>query len=283
MNNTPFVTIGIPVYNCQEHIALAIRSVLNQTYTNFELIITDDGSTDGTLDILKQFEDPRISLVADGKNCGISYRLNQQIDMAKGKYFVRMDGDDIMFPYRIEKQISYLEKHTEIDVVGSSAVIIGNNNEILGIRKGTNDFISSKDYLFKARFIHPTVAGKVSWFKKYYYKEIYNGCEDCNLWIRSFKESKFYTLEEPLFFYREPLDFKLKTYLFRKAQGRRMRFEERKFIGNNMLVYNFIWKSFLVSFFVYILHLVHLDSLFIGRRNLVIKEDVGDYDKYLNI
>ena len=62
-----------------------------------------------------------------------------------------------------------------------------------------------------------------------------------------------------------------------------MRFEERKFIDNKMLVYNFIWKSFLVSFFVYILHLAHLDSFLIGKRNLVIKEDVEEYDKYLNV
>ena len=81
--NTPLVTIGIPVYNCKDYIALAVKSVLNQTYTNFELIITDDGSTDGTLDILKQFEDPRIILIVDGENHGISYRLNQQIDLAK--------------------------------------------------------------------------------------------------------------------------------------------------------------------------------------------------------
>ncbi len=127
----PLITIGIPVYNCESFIALAVRSVLDQTYKNFELIITDDGSKDKTVDILHHFDDPRIIIISDGENHGIVYRLNQQIKLAKGKYFVRMDGDDIMFPDRIERQVAFLETHKEVDVVGGSAVIIGDDNEIL--------------------------------------------------------------------------------------------------------------------------------------------------------
>ena len=79
----PLVTIGIPCYNVGKFISLSIKSVLMQTYTNFELIITDDGSTDNTVEEIRKFKDPRIKIIVDGENHGISYRLNQQIDMAK--------------------------------------------------------------------------------------------------------------------------------------------------------------------------------------------------------
>ena len=126
--NTPLVTIGIPCYNVGRFIALSIKSVLAQTYTNFELIITDDGSTDNTVDEIRKFNDSRIIMIVDGENHGISYRLNQQIDMAKGYIFIRMDGDDIMFPNRVEKQVKYLQEHPNIDVVGTGAVIIDDEN-----------------------------------------------------------------------------------------------------------------------------------------------------------
>lgn len=78
------VTVGIPVYNGARHIRHSIESVLNQTYTDFELIVTDDGSTDETLEVLKSFNDPRLKIISDGENHGISYRLNQQISLAGG-------------------------------------------------------------------------------------------------------------------------------------------------------------------------------------------------------
>src|SRR5690606_13478656 len=105
MTDNVFVTMGMPVYNAEKFIKMAINSVLQQSHRNFELIITDDGSTDQSMDIVESFNDSRIVLIKDSNNKGISHRLNQQIDLAKGKYFLRMDSDDIMFPDRIEKEI----------------------------------------------------------------------------------------------------------------------------------------------------------------------------------
>ena len=92
------VTIGIPCYNVGRFIALSIKSVLAQTYTNFELIITDDGSTDNTVDEIRKFNDSRIKLIVDGENHGISYRLNQQIDMAKGDFLSEWMAMTSCFP-----------------------------------------------------------------------------------------------------------------------------------------------------------------------------------------
>ncbi|CDE64123.1 glycosyltransferase group 2 family protein [Parabacteroides sp. CAG:409] len=267
MNNTILVTIGIPCYNVGQYIALSIKSVLAQTYTNFELIITDDGSTDNTVEEIKKFKDPRIKLIVDGRNRGISYRLNQQIDMAKGEFFVRMDGDDLMFPDRVEKQINYLLQHPETDVVGSSAVIIDNDNTISGFREGKNNFFSMRDILFRARYIHPTVTGRIDWFKRYRYKEEYNGCEDRNLWIRSFKNSKMYCIEEPLMFYRDAMNFKLYTYLYRMKQGRIMRIGERRVIGSLSLVIEYVIRNYIKTIVVYFIYKLGLGKNVVTRRN----------------
>lgn len=270
MNNTPLVTIGIPCYNAAKFIEIAVHSVLNQTFSNFELIITDDGSTDRTLEILRQIKDPRLKLIVDKENHGISYRLNQQIDMAQGKYFVRMDADDIMFPDRVEKQILFLESHPDVDVVGTSAIIIGDDNEILGIRNSTFNFSKPISFENSTVFIHPTVAGKTDWFRRYHYKDEFKGCEDCNLWIRSYAESKFHILEEPLYFYREPLIFKLPTYLYRRKQGRLMSIAERNYFSDNNKLGLFLLRSWFIGIVATFMHYLGMDSYMISKRNKVL-------------
>lgn len=267
MDSLPLVTIGIPVYNCEQHIELAIRSVLKQTYANFELIITDDGSTDNTVGKIKKFDDPRIKLIADGKNRGISYRLNQQIDTAKGAFFVRMDGDDMMFPNRVEKQINYLLEYPSVDIVGSGAVIIDDENTILGFREGRNDFYSVRDVVFRSRYIHPTVSGRIDWFRKYHYKEDYNGCEDRDLWIRSFNDSKMHCLDEPLMFYRDAPNFKLHTYLYRMKQGRITRIGERRIIGNLAIVIEYVIRNYIKTIVAYLFSKLGLGKFVVSRRN----------------
>src|ERR1700684_499695 len=100
----PLVSIGMPVYDCEKTIAVSLRSILNQTFTEWELIIIDDGSQDGTLARAREFDDPRIRIVDGQRNLGLPARLNQAVHLSGGTYFARMDGDDIAYPERIEKQ-----------------------------------------------------------------------------------------------------------------------------------------------------------------------------------
>lgn len=275
MNCKSLVTIGMPVYNCEQFIEQALKSVLAQTYENFELIITDDGSTDNTLEIIKKFDDPRIKLLVDGKNRGISYRLNQLIDIASGEFFVRMDGDDLMFPDRIEKQINYLLQYPEIDVVGSDAVIIDNKNVIIGIRGGERRIIDINDLFISTRFMHPTVAGRTQWFKIWRYREEFSGCEDFDLWIRSFANSSFADLGIPLMFYRDPLHYKLKTYIFRQFKILQCVWSLRNYmIGYWILIYCFL-KAVLSSIIACLLYLIRKDYILIRRRNSPVKD--GNY------
>ena len=98
----PIASVAIPVYNCEKTIKKSLLSVLNQSYLDIEILIWDDGCTDQTVEIIKAFSDSRIKLFQEGKNKGVAYGLNRLIEQTNGEYFVRMDGDDIMFPDRLE-------------------------------------------------------------------------------------------------------------------------------------------------------------------------------------
>lgn len=267
-NKEILVSIGIPIFNAEKYLNNAIRSVLNQTFKSFELILSDDGSTDNSLEIAKSFKDPRIIILSDGKNRGISYRLNEQIALAKGKYFARMDADDLMFPERIKVQFDFLQKNTQIDVIGSYALVIDDSNKILGLRKSMipNTIIKCFDAV---PFIHPTVIGKTDWFKEYYYKNELYGVEDSDLWIRSYKKSNFFVLEKPLLFYRDPLNVKYGTYKFRTLQLQKLYKKNSNLLGNSkyILLSYLKFLDYLKLSIYWILIFFKIDYLLIMRRN----------------
>lgn len=192
----PLVTIAIPFFNDERYLSSAIQSVINQTYNNWELLLIDDGSRDRSIEIARSFsiKDERISLIVDGNNYGLAVRLNQSVELAKGVFYARMDADDIMVNTRIEKQIIYFKLHPETDVLGSSAMIIDDSNNIIrscdmsGVMGG---------------FIHPTVMGRIEWFRKYLYCPRCKRCQDVELWLRSRNNSVFFNMIDPLLFYRE--------------------------------------------------------------------------------
>lgn len=270
---TCLVTIGIPFYNAEKFIFFAINSVINQTYSNFELILSDDGSTDQSLEIAKSFNDSRITVISDGKNKGIAYRLNEQLSLAKGKYYARMDADDLMFPERIEKQVFFLESHPEIDVVGSQAIVIDDQNKILGLRD--SKIPQSINGVFRETvFIHPTVTGRVEWFRKFGYSNALKGVEDLDLWIRSLCDSKFHKQNEPLLFYRDPLKIKLNIYRFRQQQLRICILTNRNLFRGKKISLIIPLKSYLKIFLFQVASILNFDYLLLSRRNKRI-------DKYL--
>lgn len=262
-SDEPLVTIGIPCYNVAKTLELSIKSVLAQSYTNFELIITDDGSTDDTIGVVEKFNDERIILISDQQNKGISYRLNQQIDLAHGDYFLRMDGDDIMFPNRVKDQIDFLVNHPEIDVLSSQAVVIDENNNIIGFRKCNHIPQEPDDAMRDSPILHPTVAGKIEFFRKYHYDEDLCGVEDRDLWTRALVDSIFYELQKPLLFYRDTQILRKKTYLSRLKQGRKQLWRRKNIYKNQVKVYFSILialvKSFLAS--------CNLNNYIIAKKN----------------
>src|ERR1041384_3373929 len=105
----PKVTVIFPVFNGEKFLHLSIRSILNQTFRDFELLLIDDGSTDKTREIISGFEDARIRFLSNEKNEGLIFTLNLGIAEAHGEFLARMDADDIAFPERLQKQVDFLE------------------------------------------------------------------------------------------------------------------------------------------------------------------------------
>jgi glycosyltransferase involved in cell wall biosynthesis len=220
MDSDLIVTVGIPVYNAGASIRYALDSVLSQTYTNLEILITVDGSADDSETIIRSYNDPRIRLIADDVNRGIPFRLNQQVRMAKGKFFARMDADDIMFPDRIEKQLGILLGNPDIDVIGGAMVAIDEDNRVLGLREN-NTVFSPESTLKTILFNHPTVFGRIEWFRNNVYNEKFSGVEDFYLWNMTVRHSRFHVMNTPFMFYRDPPRTPARTYLTRQKQLRK--------------------------------------------------------------
>ncbi|MDX9920206.1 MAG: glycosyltransferase family 2 protein [Paludibacter sp.] len=197
------VTIAIPFYNAEKYLELAIMSVIQQTYKDWILYLVNDGSTDKSVDIAKVYadSDPRIMVYSDGENKSLAFRLNQIAKLANTKYLARMDADDIMHPERIKKQVDILETNSKIDVLGTNAFSINENNMILGVKMKVD--LDAYGLVDVKTFIHPTIMARTIWFRENCYDESAIRCEDAELWIRVNNQSTLKSYTEPLMFYRE--------------------------------------------------------------------------------
>jgi len=131
----PKVSVVMSIYNVQEYLSEAIESILNQTFKDFEFIIINDGSKDGSKKIVRQYmkKDKRIIFIDRKENKGLVYSLNEGISIAKGKYIARMDGDDISLPNRLELQVKFLDKNPEVGVVGGHFYVISEKGKYMDV------------------------------------------------------------------------------------------------------------------------------------------------------
>lgn len=200
----PLVTIGMPVRNCEGTLATAIRSIVNQTYARWELIVVDDGSRDRSVEIVRGFCDRRIRIVHDGLHAGLPTRLNQVVGLSRGQYFARMDGDDVSFPERLQRQIAYMESHPSVDLLAASVVVFRGNGVVLGQRRCP----ASHEELCRHPWSsfpmpHPTWLGRTEWFRKHPYDPRAVRAEDQELLLRTHRQSRFAGLQQSLLGYRE--------------------------------------------------------------------------------
>lgn len=202
-----FISIGIPIYNAENYLEDAIKSVLAQTYPHWELILLDDGSTDRSLQIAQDLaiKDNRIRVISDGLNKKLPSRLNQIISESKYNYIVRMDADDIMHPSRLDKQISFLENNIEFDLVSSGLISIDNDNNVKGFRCVDKIYSDFNQLKLSYPIVHPSVMARRSWFERNKYSLEYPRAEDFELWTRSIMNNDFKmaVLPELLLYYRE--------------------------------------------------------------------------------
>lgn len=200
----PKVSVVMAVYNGEKYLKEAVDSILNQTYTDFEFIIINDGSTDNSLNILNSFKekDERIKIISR-ENKGLVYSLNEGVNMAQGEYIARMDADDISEPDRFEKQLQYMREN-ELAVCGSYATKINSFGEKIGEMNYSPSEKKIKSFtLLHSPFIHPSVIFKKDVFEKVSgYQKFFKHIEDYELWTRIVFKYKTGNLPERLLKYR---------------------------------------------------------------------------------
>lgn len=191
----------------------AVRSVLNQTYTNFELLIVEDGSTDDSLEYLKTVQDQRVRVEVNQINLGMAASLNRGMLLAQGKYIARLDADDISLPDRIQTQLDYFENHQEIEVCGSYAQVISSTGELLFVWKQvTSPLEIGWKILFKNPFIHSSVMfRKETVLRNSISYQNYSGTEDYQFWSEILKYGQGVNLNKVLVQYRRH-DKNMTTY-----------------------------------------------------------------------
>ena len=217
----------MPAFNAEKYIAEAILSVLKQTYTDFELLIINDGSTDGTSTVIRQFNDSRIRLLELPRQ-GISIALNTGLTEAKGYYIARFDADDVCIPQRLEKQLEFLDNNPDHVLVGCDAEYITESGEHLfnfQCSGYTHEDIMKRLYVY-CPFIHSGVMFRKEIVVKAgsYSQEAHN-FEDYLLWVQLAKYGKYSNLREPLLKVRfnaasVTMDEKWRGYRFRQLKKR---------------------------------------------------------------
>jgi len=199
------MTVIMPTFNVDKFIARAIESMLSQTFKDFELIIIDDASTDGTLEIARSYakKDSRIKIVVNEKNLQVATTLNKGIKIAKSQIIARMDPDDISFPERLEKQFTFMKKHPNIAIVGTNILIINELGELISKREYPDKSNKLKKLMFKySPFAHPTVMFRKKIFQEFGgYSVSMVPCEDIDLWFKIGSKYEISNIQEYLLKY----------------------------------------------------------------------------------
>lgn len=206
MTESPTISVLMPVYNAERYVAKAVQSILDQTYRDFEFLIIDDGSTDGSLAILREFEklDPRIRLISR-PNTGIVVALNEMLGLARGEFLARMDADDVAMPQRFEVQIDFFRSRPGVACVGSFVEFIDARDRLLRIENTAheNDDIQSRLLRGECPICHPSVMMRAKAVRDVGgYRASFQPAEDRDLWLRLGERFELYNVPKRLLRYR---------------------------------------------------------------------------------
>lgn len=223
----------MPVYNGLPHLKDAVKSILTQTYTNFEFIIVDDASADKSWQYLKELKDKRIKLIRNEKNLGVAKSLNIALKSASGEFIARMDADDISLPKRIETQVRFLRLHPSIDICGTWVDLINEKGQIIGAKKyPTKDKKIKNALAWFPPIIHPTMMIKAKAYRQLEgYDPRFDMAEDYDLLLRAKKEFMMANIPQRLLLLRlwenrrsraqmhkmDKIDLKIKLEAFKKG------------------------------------------------------------------
>lgn len=199
----PTVSVLMPVFNGEQFLRPAMNSILNQTFTDFEFIIVDDGSTDHSREILNSYTDSRVRLICNESNIGLTDSLNRGLEAASGNYIARMDQDDISLPERLAKQVAFMDSHPEVGACGTWARDIDQTGKIIADRPRLTGERLDCYYWIPSPVIHPSTMMRSDLAGRLRYDNTVGHVEDFDLWLRIVKAGyKLHNLAEYLFLYR---------------------------------------------------------------------------------
>ena len=204
LDRPPLVSVIMSMRNSAATVEAAVRSVLQQTLADFELIVIDNGSSDRSGAIVAGFDDPRIRLVREASTSFLAVRLNQAVALSRGEFIARMDADDICFPERLARQVARLREDPKLDLIGCGAVVFTSEGELVGelpVPGAHKDIVARPFAGFP--FPHPTWCGRASWFRSNPYDAGVGYAEDQDLLLRSFRHTRLGAVDAVLLAYRQ--------------------------------------------------------------------------------
>ena len=201
----PRVSVVMSVYNGKRFLPASIESILGQGFRDFEFLIVDDGSTDGSGNILRQHadRDPRIKLIQNDRNIGLTRSLNRALPLCRGGLIARHDSDDISRPQRLADQVAFLDANPSYGLLGSSFDTINETGEVMGhVSVVEADREIRQEILFKNPFCHGSVMFRRSLLEISLYDETITYAQDYALWSKYIHHTKAHNLQPPLVCYR---------------------------------------------------------------------------------
>lgn len=199
MLDNPKISVIMSVYNGEKYLREAIESILNQTFTDFEFMIVNDGSTDNSFEIFKSYGDERIKIINNEENIGLTKSLNKALKVARGEYVARQDADDVSLPNRFDEQMKYLEEHPEVVLLGTNVYLIDESEKTVG-KRIVLEKPSIKDLLKNNQFNHGSVMFKKKVINQLGgYNELIKYSQDYELWLRIAKSHEVRNLTQSLY------------------------------------------------------------------------------------
>lgn len=283
-NLLPDISVVLPVYNAEDSIADAIKSVLEQTFSNFELLIIDDGSTDKTWEVICSFNDKRIRKVKRDHNYIES--LNWGLKHANGKYIARMDADDIMHRERLQIQYNIMEEDSSIDVCASWISLFGERAKIGKVCGIFNGYIKYPlvELLHENILFHPTILMRRFSLQKWNleYSNIYPYAEDYYLWFQMASNGgNFYVESYPLLYYRvSQTQISIINRREQEKSAKEIKFQVLSFLISRICCGKKLFDDFYNSMFHLLEHKYIDDSFFLNTFYVLLKKDYENlYEK----
>jgi glycosyltransferase involved in cell wall biosynthesis len=249
---TARVSVVMSAWNAQAVIGRAVESIVGQTYRDWEMVIVDDGSTDGTGRLLEQAvaAEPRIRVFRNDRNRGLAASLNRGWGESSGELIARMDADDVSLPDRLARQVAYLDEHPDVAILGTAVELVDVDGRSIGIAHRPEWHDELERRMFKETpFFHPTVLLRREVYETLGgYDERLRRAQDVDLWLRAYRRFEFHNLPDVLLRYTVPSRLPLPSCFWGTYVLARAAYRERALLRRGWYAPRFLAATLLARY-----------------------------------